>query len=269
MKASTLTIPLITPVFRYRGLIYAITLRDLKSRYIGSVFGALWLILPPIFMVFIYTVVFSRIMHARLPGVDHQYAYSIYLCAGLITWNLLLELVQRGKGVFLEHANLIKKSSFPKFILFIPVIAVALFNNVIMTVLVLAFMYIAGYPIPASGLLLIPALAITLFLGTILGALLATLNVFFRDIGQITDVVFQALFWATPIVYPLAILPERVQSALEWNPLLALIRTAQNSLLGEISAPQQLIYPLLVAAVLLVLFIALYQRCYTDLLDQI
>src|SRR5476649_2816654 len=95
---------LLKDVLRFRGLIYAITLRELKSRYAGSTLGPLWLIVPPVFMVFIYTVIFSRLMQARMPGIDHQYAYSIYLCAGLITWNLLLELVQRGKGVFQEDA---------------------------------------------------------------------------------------------------------------------------------------------------------------------
>lgn len=260
---------IVTSILRYRGLIFAITLRDIKSRYSGATFGALWLVLPPMFMVFIYTVVFSRIMHARLPGVEHQYAYSIYLCAGLMTWNLLLELVQRGKGVFLEHANLIKKASFPKFILFIPVLAVALFNCLVLFALVLAFMYLAGYPIPFNVLFFIPIFGLTLLLGTVVGALLATLNVFFRDIGQLADIVFQALFWATPIVYPFAILPERVQLALEWNPLLALIRTAQNALLGDPIVVAPLLYPLATAGVVAALFVVLYQRSYADLLDQL
>jgi lipopolysaccharide transport system permease protein len=225
--------------------------------------------LPTLFMVFIYTVVFSRLMNTRLPGVDHQYAYSIYLCGGLMTWNLLLELVQRGKGVFLEHANLIKKANFPKFILFMPVLAVALLNSFILIVLVLVFMVASGYPLDASVLSLVPVLAITAFLGLVVGALLATLNVFFRDIGQLTDVFFQALFWATPVVYPVTILSERMRNVLSWNPVFSLIETSQNALLGVSGAFGQLGYPLAVAACVLVLFVALYKRSYADLLDQI
>jgi len=260
---------LLKDVLRFRGLIYAITLRELKSRYAGSTLGPLWLIVPPVFMVFIYTVIFSRLMQARMPGIDHQYAYSIYLCAGLITWNLLLELVQRGKGVFLEHANLIKKSSFPKFILFIPVMATALLNSMILLILVLAFMAVSGYPLMSTALVLAPVLLITVLLGISVGALMATLNVFFRDIGQLTDVFFQALFWATPIVYPLSILSERVQGMLSWNPIFPLVLTAQKALLGEAVSMSQLTYPLVFALIVFILAVVLYKRSYNDLLDQI
>lgn len=259
----------IQDILRFRGLIYAITLREIKSRYAGSTFGPLWLIVPPVFMVFIYTVIFARLMQARLPGIEHQYAYSIYLCAGLITWNLLLELVQRGKGVFLEHANLIKKSNFPKFILFIPVIAVALLNSAMLLVLVLGFMLVSGYPVSPATLLIFPLLGITVVLGIAVGALLATLNVFFRDIGQLTDVFFQALFWATPIVYPLSILSERIQAILSWNPVFSLVLNAQKVLLGEPVAPTELLYPLLFGLVVFLLAVLLYKRSYNDLLDQI
>ncbi|RBA52993.1 ABC transporter permease [Stutzerimonas zhaodongensis] len=257
------------PILRYRGLIYAVTLREVKSRYIGSTLGPLWLIVPPIFMVFIYTVIFSQIMRARMPGVDHQYAYSVYLCAGLIAWNLLLELVQRSKGVFLEHSNLIKKSSFPKFILFVPVLLVALLNSVILTLLVLGFMYLSGFPMPPSIAYLAPVLMVVVMLGLVTGALLANLNVFFRDVGQLTDIVFQALFWATPIVYPVGILAEPVQAVLAWSPLYPLIVNAQNSLLGQAVSLQQLLYPFSVSLLVLALAIVLYRRSYADLLDQI
>ncbi|HCG40187.1 MAG TPA: ABC transporter permease [Pseudomonas sp.] len=260
---------MLAPILRYRGLIYAITVRDLKSRYIGSTLGPLWLLLPPIFMVFIYTVIFSQIMRARIPGVEHQYAYSVYLCAGLITWNLMLELVQRSKGLFIEHANIIKKSNFPKFILFVPVLAVALLNSCILLMLVLGFMLLSGFPINAGIFALLPALAATTLLGIVTGALLATLNVFFRDVGQLTDIAFQALFWATPIVYPLTILSEPMQQILSWNPLFPLVRTAQSALLGEAPGIESLLYPLAVSVVILALAIVLYRRSYADLLDQI
>lgn len=269
MKTTLSVFSLLKDVLRFRGLIFAITLREIKSRYAGSTFGALWLVVPPIFMVFIYTIIFSRLMQARMPGIEHQYAYSIYLCAGLITWNLLLELVQRGKGVFLEHANLIKKSSFPKFILFIPVIATAALNSLILLVLVLSFMLVSGYPIVPSILVLVPVLAITVLLGIAIGALLATLNVFFRDIGQLSDVFFQALFWATPIVYPLSILSERVQALLSWNPVFPLVLTAQRALLGEAVGLQSLTYPLVFGLIVFLLAVLLYKRSYNDLLDQI
>ncbi len=267
---SALTkLPLVGDVFRFRGLVYAITLRDIRSRYVGSAFGPLWLVLPPVFMVFIYTVIFSQIMRARLPGVEHQFAYSMYLCAGLLSWNLLLELVQRSKGLFLEHANLIKKSNFSKFILFIPVVVVALLNSMILLVLIPGFMLLSGYPMPSSLAYILPVLAVVLLMGLALGALLATLNVFFRDVGQFVDVFFQGIFWATPIVYPVSILSPAVQQALSWNPLFPLVRAAQSSFLGDVPDIASLGYPLAVAIVFFALALLLYRRSYADLLDQI
>lgn len=263
------SLPLFGDVFRFRGLVYAITIRDIRSRYAGSAFGPLWLLFPPVFMVFIYTVIFSQIMQARLPGVEHQYAYSIYLCAGLLTWNFLLELVQRSKGLFLEHANLIKKSSFPKFILFVPVLAVALLNSLILLALIVGFMLVSGYAMSSSLLMIIPVLILTLFIGLATGALLATLNVFFRDVGQFADVFFQGLFWATPIVYPVAILSPRAQDILSWNPLYSLVRAAQNAFLNEQVVMNSLLYPFAVGGVVFVFALILYRRSYADLLDQI
>jgi lipopolysaccharide transport system permease protein len=84
-------------------------------------------------------------------------------------------------------------------------------------------MLVSGYPIVPSILVLVPVLAITVLLGIAIGALLATLNVFFRDIGQLSDVFSRRCSWATPIVYPLSILSERVQALLSWNPVFPLL----------------------------------------------
>ena len=84
--------------------------------------GAAWTVLNPLAMIIVYTVIFSQIMRAKLPGVDSTFAYSIYLCAGVLTWGLFAEIISHGQNVFLEHANLIKKLSFPRICL--PVIVV-------------------------------------------------------------------------------------------------------------------------------------------------
>ena len=258
-----------TALMRHRGLIHAITLRDIRSRYVGSVLGALWLLLPPIAMVLIYTVIFSKIMHARLPGAANQYAYSIYLCAGLVAWGLFLELVQRGKNAFLENANLIKKSSFPGFVLFVPVAAVAIFNSLVLFALVLLFMLASSYPLTWAVAGMLPALAVAVYLGVGLAVVLAILNVFFRDTGHIADVFFQGLFWATPIVYPVGILSDWVREALSWNPLYSIVRVAQGALLGQPVALSALAYPFAFATVVLLAAILLYRRSHADLLDQI
>lgn len=256
-------------IYTFRGLIYSIVIRDLRSRYVGSLFGILWLLLPPVFMVLIYTVVFSTVMRARLPGVESQYAYSVYLCSGIIAWTFMLELVQRGKAVFLENANLIKKASFPRIVLFIPVVLVALFNSLVLLVLLLLFMLFAGFPLSLTVFGVLPALAVGLYLGLAVGGLASILNVFFRDTGQIVDIVSQGLFWATPIVYPVSILPGRIQEWMQLNPVFSIIRVAQDSFLGQSAELSALAFPVLIATLALLASFFLYKRSYADLLDQI
>lgn len=265
----------ITDIFKYKGLIYATTMRDLYSRYAGSFLGALWLVLPSLFMIFIYTVIFSNIMKAKLPGVENQYAYSVYLCAGIITWGIFLEVVQRSKNVFIENANLIKKSNFPHWVLFIPILLVAIFNGLVLLVIVLFFMLILGYPIAIFNIIFLLSITfiIAVFLAVSVGAFLATLNVFFRDIGQIADVFFQFAFWATPIVYPITIVPEKFKYVLDLNPMAYLIKISQDVLLAKevifIESIQNFIYPLIFAMIMSLLAIVLYRQSKSDILDQI
>src|SRR5476649_2554080 len=98
----------------YRGFILGSVQREFQARYRNSLFGALWPVLNPLSMIIVYTVVFSHIMRARLPGVDDGMAYSIYLCAGLLTWGFFTEITLRSQNMFLENANLLKKISFPR-----------------------------------------------------------------------------------------------------------------------------------------------------------
>src|SRR5690606_2602570 len=129
--------------WRFRGLVRAISERDLRARYTGSLLGPLWLILQPLAMILIYTLVFSQVMQARLPGVQATpFAYSLFVCAGLIAWGLFVEIAQRTKNVFLEHANLIKKVHFPKLVLLVPVVVVALFNFAVLSLLFFVFLWL-------------------------------------------------------------------------------------------------------------------------------
>ena len=109
-------------VWRYRGFVLGSVKREFQSKYRNSLLGALWTVLNPLAMVIVYTVIFSQVMGSRLQGVDSTFAYSIYLCAGALTWGLFAEITGRAQSVFIEHANLIKKLQFPRICL--PIIVV-------------------------------------------------------------------------------------------------------------------------------------------------
>lgn len=255
----------------YRGMVRAISERDLRARYTGSVLGPLWLILQPLAMILIYTLVFSQVMQARLPGTQSGvFGYSIFICAGLISWGLFTEISQRTKGVFLEHANLIKKVYFPKLVLLVPIVVVACFNFLVLTALYFVFLLVIDAWPGWAVLGAIPVIATLVAVALGLGLLAGVLNVFMRDVGQMIDICLQLLFWATPIVYPLAILPEPIRAVIAWNPMVAPITQLQQIFLaGQWPDYAALAYPLALAAVLGVLALWCYRRLFSEMLDYL
>jgi lipopolysaccharide transport system permease protein len=160
----------------YRGFILGSVQREFQARYRNSLFGALWTVLNPLSMIIVYTVIFSHIMRARLPGVDDGMAYSIYLCAGLLTWGLFAEITVRSQNMFLDNANLLKKISFPRICLPVIVLLNAGINFAIIIGLFLGFLLITGR-LPGLALLaLIPLLALQVMFCAGLGIILGVLN---------------------------------------------------------------------------------------------
>jgi lipopolysaccharide transport system permease protein len=215
-------------VWAYRSFISGSVKREFQSKYRNSLLGAAWTILQPLSMVAIYTILFTQVMQARLPGVTSSYAYGIHVCAGMLSWGLFAEIVGRGQTLFIDNANLIKKLKFPRICL--PVIAVlnAALNFSIIFGLFVAFLVVIGHfpgwPVAA----LVPILALEVAFAIGLGVLLGVLNVFFRDVGHSFGILFQFWFWFTPIVYPATILPEGMRSIVSLNPMTGLIGAYQE-----------------------------------------
>jgi lipopolysaccharide transport system permease protein len=213
----------IAPLWKFRGFILGSIKREFQTKYRNSLLGIAWPILSPLVMITIYTVVFSQIMKSKLPGIDDTFSYSIYLCIGIITWNLFTEITIRGQNVFLENANLIKKLNFPKLCLPLIVIGGALLNFLIVfflfTMILLATNHFPGWVYLAVFPLLILQICFAICLGISLGVL----NVFFRDVGQLYSIFLQFWFWLTPIVYPSDILPAFVRPYLYLNPMNSIV----------------------------------------------
>jgi lipopolysaccharide transport system permease protein len=254
----------------YRGFILGSVQREFQARYRNSLFGALWTVLNPLSMIIVYTVIFSQIMRARLPGVDDGMAYSIYLCAGLLTWGLFAEITVRSQNMFLDNANLLKKISFPRICLPVIVLLNAGINFAIIIGLFLGFLLITGR-LPGIALLaLIPLLALQVMFCAGLGMILGVLNVFFRDVGQIFAICLQFWFWLTPIVYPMSILPDWVQRLLQLNPLTNLITSYQNIFLYGQWPVWGSLLPIMVGSVLFfVIGLRLFRHRVGEMVDEL
>ncbi|HEX8955481.1 MAG TPA: ABC transporter permease [Burkholderiaceae bacterium] len=257
-------------VWAYRGFIKGSVKREFQSKYRNSLLGAAWTVLNPLAMILVYTVVFAQVMKSRLPGSDSTFSYSIYLCAGVLTWGLFAEIVNRAKDVFLDNANLIKKVNFPRICLPLIVVLSAGLNFAIIFGLFTAFLIASGNFPGAVFLGLIPVVAILVLFAIGLGIVLGVLNVFFRDVGQLFGIVLQFWFWFTPIVYPLATLPDKVKVLMNLNPMASLIAACQEVLVqGRWPQWMALLPTLLIALALCMLGLLLFRSHAGEMVDEL
>lgn len=257
-------------LWNYRGFMAGSVKREFQSKYRNSLLGAAWAVINPLAMIIVYTVIFSEVMRAKLPGVDNTFAYSIYLCAGVLTWGLFAEIVGRGQGVFLEHANLIKKISFPRICLPVIVVVNACINFAIVFTLFILFLLITDSFPGSVFIAFFPILLIQIVFSVGLAMIVATLNVFFRDVGQFFSILLQFWFWFTPIVYPVSILPPEVRSYIDWNPMTPIISSYQNILVnGMWPYWESLTYPAVLAAAFCILGMRLFRKHAGEMVDEL
>lgn len=257
-------------LWKYRGFILGSVKREFQSKYRNSLLGASWTIINPLAMIVVYTLIFSQLMRAKLPGVDSTFAYSIYLCAGTLTWGLFAEITGRAQNTFLENANLLKKLSFPRLCLPVVVVANAALNFAIIFGLFTLFLLVSGKFPGLVFFAVVPLLVILSAFAIGLGMTLGVLNVFFRDVGQFFGIFVQFWYWLTPIVYPVNILPAKVQSLMGLNPMAPLIAGFQAVLVtGQWPHWGSLTYPAVLAALLCLLGMRLFRKHAGDMVDEL
>ncbi len=262
---------MIRALWAYRGFILGSVMREFRARYTRSIFGSLWAVLEPLAMILIYILVFSKIMRAKLPGSASELGYGYFLCAGLLTWGYFMETLTRSVTVFVDNGNLMKKAVFPRSALPLIVLLSATLNFAIIFAVFFVFLLFADN-FPGLTLLgYIPLLIIQQSFAVAFGVGLGVLNVFFRDVGRFVGIVVQFLFWLTPIVYPLAILPESARWLVETaNPLTPLMIGYQDIVVKSVwPAWGNLVPHALIAAVCLLFAFLLFRRLSGEMADEL
>ena len=269
------SIPLVRPgmlreCWTFRDFILESVRRDFVSRYLGTKLGFFWAIAQPLTMILIYTLVFAEIMKPALPGHPSRFAYSIYLCSGILTWQLFSELLNRSVGVFVHNAGLLKKVNLPKLALPVIVALSGLSNFAVILSLFLVFLVaIGGFP-AAAILAAIPLIVLVVALALGLGVFLGTINVFYRDVAQTVSMLLQFWFWLTPIVYAGRVLPAFFAQIVAWNPMAPVVTFAQTIFLEDrVPAWSTLGYPAIVAAAFLLLGLFAFRRLSGEIVDEL
>lgn len=220
----------IKEIYESRELLRNLTSKELKLKYKNSVLGFLWSFLNPILMLFVYDFAFSFIMRQRIPN------FVVFLLSGMLSWNFFLGAVMGSTSSIIANANLIKKVYFPREIIPLSIVF-SNFVNFAITLVILFFAIIfstvkIGLPIIflPVGLLLLLLFAIGLSL------ILSALNVLYRDISHLVEVLFNLWFYLTPIVYPLTMLPVKYRKILLLNPM-TMITEIMRSMLYSNTIP--------------------------------
>lgn len=252
-------------VWSYRDLLYIFAWRDVKVRYRQTLLGAVWVMGQPLVTMLIFTLLFNRI--ARIDSGDVP--YPLFVLGGVLIWNFVSGATARAGNSLLGAAHLISKVYFPRLIIPLANIVTDLVDFGIAALLLAPLMIWYGV---APGVEILLALIIVLLAaGIALGAGLwiAAMNVEYRDIRVVLPWVLQVAMFATPVVYPIAAIPERYRWIAIANPMTGVVEAFRACLLGTPFDPRLLIWSAVAAALLLVtgaFYFRRMERRFADIL---
>jgi lipopolysaccharide transport system permease protein len=255
-----------TAIWNYRSFVLGSVKSDFQHKYCKSVLGAVWVTINPLYMIAIYTVIFSNVIRPNL----HSFSYPIYVAAGTLTWNFFTEILNRSQSVYLTYANIIKKLNFPHVCLSVIVIANAWINFLVAFGLFTLYL-LASASFPGWCFLgLVPVLVIQTFFAVGLGTFLGVINIFFRDVGQAMAVILQIWFWLTPIVYLRETLPVKVQALIQFNPITPIINAYHDILVFQHwPSWSSLIFPAGLAVIFCLVSVSFYHKYLVEILDEL
>jgi lipopolysaccharide transport system permease protein len=218
-------------LWRNRQLIVQMTKREVVGRYKGSAMGLAWSFFNPVFMLVVYTFVFSMIFKSRWGGDDSRTLFAVVLFVGMIVLGLFSEVLNRAPSLILSNVNYVKKVVFPLEILPVIAMGAALFHSLVsLVVLLVAFILFNGYlhwTVIFTPLVLLPLVIVTLGISW----MLAAIGVFLRDVGQTIGMVTTVLMFLSPVFYPVTAVPEKFRPFIMANPLTFIIEQAREVLI--------------------------------------
>jgi homopolymeric O-antigen transport system permease protein len=203
----------------YRDLLYTLTVHRIKVRYKQSLLGVTWAILQPVSMMLILTAVFSKI--TRLPSDGAP--YPIFTYVALLPWNAFASSVSTATGGLVNHSQLVTRIYFPREILPITYVLAALFDFLVASSVLVALMFYYKVPVTSTLLYTLPIMVVLVSFSLAISLLSSATQVHFRDIGMAMPLLLQIWMFATPIIYPLSAVPQRLQFAYMFNPMVGVI----------------------------------------------
>ncbi len=236
---------------RSRDLLFTWTMREFRVRYSQSVLGVTWAILQPLVLMIVFSVIFSIFMRVPTEGVP----YPVFAYVALLPWTFFSNALGFAIPSLVNQMNLVSKIYFPREILPLSTILVALIDFLVASLIFIALLVIYQIPIGWT-ILFVPVILLVQIIFTLGISLFgAALNVFYRDIRFVIPLVLQVLMYLSPVIYPVTIIPERFLPFYFLNPMAVLIDTYRRVVLYN-QMPDWPYFALATAISLLILLLA-------------
>ena len=212
---------------QHKHLLLALSLHRIKVRYKQSALGVSWAVLQPLSMMLIFTFVFSHI--ARVPSDGAPYALFVY--TALLPWNLLSSAVSNATTSLVTHSQFVTRVYFPREILPLSYIAAALFDFAVASTLLAGMMIYSRVPLTLNALYALPLLVLLICSVTGVAFLFSATNARLRDIGVAVPLLMQLWMFATPVIYPLSVVPASIRPLYQLNPMVGVIENFRRVIL--------------------------------------
>jgi len=216
-------------VWAYRELFYFLIWRDLKVRYKQTTIGVVWVVLQPLMMMLLFTLVFGRLAGVPSDGIP----YALFAYAGLLPWTFFATAASASGNSVVNSSGLVTKVYFPRVI--VPAASVgAVLVDFAISALVLAAMMVYWRVQPTRQILMLPPLVLLLMVLTLgFGMLISAINVKYRDVRLALPFLIQVWFFASPVIYPMSLVPERWRWLVKLNPMASIIEGFRAALYGK------------------------------------
>lgn len=251
---------------QHRELLFAWTMRIIRARYQQSILGGLWAVLQPIAMITIFTAVFSYFIRVDTGNTP----YAVFAYTAMVPWMLfstgIADMVESITG----NMNLVSKIYFPREMLVISSLLARVLDFIIAYSVLIILMLIYQVPIFLASWAFLPLILFVQFAISLgIGLLGAAVNVFYRDIRLMISLIIQIWFYATPIVYPISLVPENIRPYYFINPMVGIIQSYRNVMIDGSAPPSEFIISAMIAIIVLAVGYWLFKRLEIQFADII
>jgi lipopolysaccharide transport system permease protein len=250
----------------YRDLLLTLTIHRVKVRYKQSLLGIAWAVLQPLLLMIVYTIIFSVVTKVPHEGAP----YAVFVYAALLPWTFFATSITTASTSLVSHNNLITKVYFPREILPLTYVLAALFDFAMASVVLAVLMGVYHIPVTSGIVLVLPLLLIAFAFALALSLFVSAFQTRFRDIGIAMALIMQLWMFATPVVYPLSVVPKRFLTLYSLNPMAGVVENFRKIVLEQAGLNMSVLLPgLLVSVVLLPLAYLYFKTAEATMADVI